>query len=111
MRALNGLTKAETLRLVEIEGFAESGTRLDGLHVTDTWVEESIQFLVTKLRPRIEAFTAVASREEAYCLVHLEAKKAHRLWKRGADAADIAKAMNQLEQRIQIADRVSRDVA
>lgn len=111
MRALNGLSKADTLRLVEIEKFAETGERLDGLQVTDTWVEESIKFLVSEFRPRLEAFEAVARREDAYCLVHIEAKKVYRLWKKGSDALGLEAAMLRLEHYIRAAEKVSDDVA
>lgn len=108
MRALEGLSKAETLLLVEIERFVETGERVDGLQVTDEWVEESIKFLASKLRPKLEAFSTVSAREDAYCLVHIEAKKIHGLWKRGVTGEKLDASQRLLGKRIQEAETLAK---
>jgi hypothetical protein len=108
MRALNGLSKAETLLLVEIEHFAKTGQRPDGLQVTDEWVDESIKFLASKLRPAIESKAVISKREDAYCLVHIEAKKVWQLWKRGKTGEELDVAFRRLEPHILAAEEASK---
>jgi len=109
MRALNGLSKAETLLLVEIEHFTKTGQRPDGLQVTDEWVDESIKFLASKLRPTIESKAIISKREDAYCAVHVEAKKVWRLWKKGVTGEKLDAAFRRLEPEIEAAEKVSRE--
>lgn len=108
MRALEGLSKPETLLLVEIERFVETGDRVDGLQVTDEWIDEAIKFLTSKLRPKFEAFSIVSAREDAYCLVHIETKKALRLWKRGERGEKLDDAFRKVEARVKAAEDAGR---
>ena len=105
MRALRGLRKDETLQLVEIENFVATGKRLDDLQVTDEWVDESIKFLSTKLRPNLESFAVVADRESAYSLVQIEAKKVCQLWKRGVTGDQMDVALDRLAGYVQKAEQ------
>lgn len=82
MRAMRGLSKADTLRLAVIEHYVETGQRPDGLQVTDEWIDESIKFLAKELRPTLDAWAEIADREEKSALVALEARKVMRLWNR-----------------------------
>ena len=111
MRALSGLTKAETLRLAEIEHFVANGTRPDGLHATDDWIAETLLFLVSKLRPTIEAKQAIAAREEAYSLVTIEAKKVWRLWNKGVTGEPLNAVFRTLGRHLQNADHVLEKTA
>jgi hypothetical protein len=83
MKALRGLSKADTLRLVEIEQFIETGTRPDGLQVTDKWVDDSIKFLARELRPTLELWNESSDAQDALILVAIPARKLYRAWKRG----------------------------
>lgn len=109
MRALNGLSKAETLLLVEIEHFAKTGQRPDGLQATDEWVDEALRFLVSKLRPTIESKAIISKREDAYCAVHIEAKKVWRLWKKGVTGEELDAAFRRLEPHILAAEVASKE--
>lgn len=109
MKALNGLSKAETLLLTEIECFSKTGQRPDGLQVTDEWVDKSIMFLAEKMRPLIESKAVISKREDAYCLVHIEAKKVWQLWKKGVTGEKLDAAFRQLEPQILAAEKASRE--
>lgn len=113
MQAMRGLSKEDTLRLAEIEHYAKTGKRLDGLHVTDEWVDESIKFMAKELRPTIEAWGEIADREEHSSLVALEARKVLRLWKRGQKGKPVTPekmnaAFHALDEAVQHATSASK---
>lgn len=101
MQAMRGLSKADTLRLAEIEHYVETGKRPDGLQVTDEWVDESMKFLAGELRPTLTAWAEIADEAEKTALVALEARKVYRLWRRGVDGADLDAAFKDMESAIE----------
>jgi hypothetical protein len=100
MQALRGLSKADTLRLVEIEQYVKTGKRPDGLQVTDEWVDESMRFLAGNMRPKLEAWAEIADQSDKDALVALAARKLCRLWKRGVNGEQREAAFQELEQYI-----------
>lgn len=92
MRAMEGLSKADTLRLAEIEHYAETGKRPDGMQVTDAWVDESMKFLVEEFRPMHDAWVGIKGDEDLLIDVDIAAGKLYRLWRRGVrgEALDAA---------------------
>lgn len=100
MQALRGLSKADTLRLVEVEHYAKTGKRLDDLHVTDEWVDESMKFLAGNLRPKLEAWAEIGDQADKDALVALAARKLCRLWKRGVNGEQREVAFQELAQYI-----------
>jgi hypothetical protein len=101
---MRGLSKAETLRLIEIEQFVETGERMDGLQVTDEWVEDSIKFLASKMRPTLEAWASIGDTQTREALIVIEAKKLWRLWNRGVRGEKLEAAFEALGHYIQKAD-------
>jgi len=83
MKALRGLSKADTLKLVEIEKFVETGKRADGLQVTDEWIDEALKFMARELRPTLESWAEMGDQSTEDTLTVLQAKKLYRVWKKG----------------------------
>jgi len=106
MKTLRGLSKANTIRLVEIEHYVKTGTRPDGMHVTDEWVDDSIAFLARELRPTLEAWASISDDEELSSSVAREARKVYRLWSRHADQDNLDQAFEALGKAIEAAEKV-----
>lgn len=82
-KALRGLSKADTLLLIEIERYVETGKRADGLHVTDEWIDQCMKFMAGELRSTLEAWAHMGDEHEGSQLTSLAARKLHRAWKKG----------------------------
>ena len=83
MKATHGLTKAETLLLVEIEHYVETGKRPDGLQVTDEWIDESMKFLAGKLRLTLELWSMATDGWDSLIPTGIAARKLYRAWRGG----------------------------
>jgi len=105
MEAMRGLSREDTLRLVEIEHYVEMGTRPDGLHITDEWVDGSMEFLARITRPKLEAWAEMADRDTQSGLVALAARKLYRAWKRGVDGPKLSELFHGLGDAIQEAEK------
>lgn len=97
MRALPGMSKADTLRLAEIETYVATGKRADGLQVTDAWISESLQFLVTHLRPTIDAWVEMGCQIDGYVPIVIAAGKVRRAQKRGVRGATLRLLYKELD--------------
>ena len=96
MKALRGLSKANTIRLVEIEHYVETGNRPDDLPVTDEWIDESIRFLAGEMRPTIDAWGEIADENGDLILISLQAKKLYRSWKKGVKGEEMDQIFKEL---------------
>lgn len=96
MQALRGLSKDNTIRLVEIEGYIKTGKRPDGLQVTDAWVDESMKFLVEEMRPTLTAWNEVADEHGLEIDIVIAAGKLYGMWRKGVRGA----ALNGLFMRL-----------
>jgi len=104
MKALRGMSKADTLRLAEIEHYVATGKRPDDLHVTDEWVDEAMKFLAGELRPTIDAWGEAADEQEREAMVAMEARKLCRLWRKGVNGEQREAAFKSLDKAIQNAE-------
>ena len=106
MQSMRGMSKADTLRLAEIEHYVKTGKRPDEMHVTDEWVDGAIKFLAGELRPTVEAWGEAADEQEREAMVAMAARKVNRLWKRG-EQEKLASAFGDLDKAIQDAKQGS----
>lgn len=101
MRALPGMSKADTLRLAEIETYIVTGKRADGLQVTDAWIAEALQFLVTHLRPTIDAWVEMGRQIDRYVPVVIATGKVRRAQKRGVGGAALGVLYKELDAALE----------
>lgn len=110
MRALRGMSKADTLRLVEIETYVATGKRPDGLQVTDAWIDESIKFLAAQLRPTLDAWVEMGNQVDRYMPVVIAAGKVQRARKRGARGSALKPLYKELDEALENEVRMSAQV-
>lgn len=100
MKALEGLSKADTLRLVEIEHYVKTGKRPDGLQVTDEWVDEAMGFLAGHFREMLDAWSKMFALRDEYLMVDKHARGALRAWRGGRRGAEESQAFEGLDGAI-----------
>ena len=97
MPNIPGLNKQDSILLREIEHFAKTGDRLDGLQVTDEWVDQAVQFLTRELRPTLEAWHEIGKILDRESAIVRSAKRLHKAWKKGARGSSLDKHFRDLE--------------
>ncbi len=100
MQALRGMSKADTLRLVEIEAYVATGKRPDGLQVTDEWVDEAIKFLARELRPTLDAWVEMGAQVDRYMPVVIAAGKLSRARKQGRNGQALRPFYRELDESL-----------
>lgn len=108
MQALRGMSKADTLRLMEIEAYVATGKRSDGLQVTDTWIDESIKFLTVQVRPTLDAWVEMGNQVDRYLPVVLAARKLNRARKQGKKGSALKPFYRELNDALEIEAKLTQ---
>lgn len=98
---ISGLGKHKSAQLREIEIFTETGKRLDGIQVTDKWIDESIRFLVREIRPMLHDNIEMSAIVEGATPVVITARKLYRSWQRKISIDKLSKLFEELGETLE----------